>query len=467
MAPTFLKPWPRPGDGAWLLQDGEGRKRNRRQRRKIQSSFLLQSQDDDCKAGEEAEVESESESSLLRIGKERTSHATYSSKHEPQTMATSKPLSPTMRISPQPLPPVSRGSLTTHDLANTNEASERSVPSPSIASPDKMAIPPHLRPRKVHSTSQTSKETPPGDGATPKDTSISGVVSPNDSFIDDRMPRKGQPKHKVKNDSAELKDTQNFAHDIKPSKTSDEATADNTATTSWIEPSNTFIQNDIPHQGAAKISSTSPVAEFKDKKPTNGVVLPTADTTQVDIREKLKHDHGVNVSDPKSAQKSSRSLVPYPSSNEGSESDTNIIVSKPARDISRTGPKATPWNEDQPKNNNTERQPSRRGGRNASRGRGNGAFARGTPPARESRWPKNKDMAPDPRQHDIKWDENSRDSIDSARADSGWGGKTKKRKDIDSETGFKLTGYDGDWAPVSLCPFNISNILDRVSDCRV
>jgi hypothetical protein len=74
-------------------------------------------------------------------------------------------------------------------------------------------------------------------------------------------------------------------------------------------------------------------------------------------------------------------------------------------------------------------------------------------------------MRADEHRWDIKWEEKSaHGSIDSARADSGFGEKKTKRKDIDSETGFKLTGWDGDWAPVSpACSskFSILRISNR------
>lgn len=84
--------------------------------------------------------------------------------------------------------------------------------------------------------------------------------------------------------------------------------------------------------------------------------------------------------------------------------------------------------------------------------------ARGGRAPRDSKWPKHSEIPKgDPERWAIKWDDNYGEacSIDSARADSGWGGEGKLKpatpKDgIDPETGFLLTDFSGNWAPAPI-----------------
>ena len=100
---------------------------------------------------------------------------------------------------------------------------------------------------------------------------------------------------------------------------------------------------------------------------------------------------------------------------------------------------------------------SKREGTQAGRGRPGTIWA--PPSGRAAKWPKNSDMRAAPDRDEIKWnvDENAFGSseIDSAVADSGYGGGGKKKKKdathgVDPDTGFELTDWDGKWAPVSL-----------------
>lgn len=86
-------------------------------------------------------------------------------------------------------------------------------------------------------------------------------------------------------------------------------------------------------------------------------------------------------------------------------------------------------------------------GQPAMRARGCGGRA-----PREGRWPKNSEIPKgDPERWVTIWDDRKNiSSVDSVRADSGWGEKNKKANvpaGIDPETGFQLTDYSGHWGP--------------------
>ena len=391
MGTTFLKPAPRPDDGLWLTQNGPSKRLHGGRWKKPEgSSFLFQAADRGYDAEDEDEGVELGQESFLRptceIGKERMSHGIDACKHEPRavTIGIENLLSPTMWNSSQPPQPAQHTPCTTAtDQADANRSQHSSALSNSKTSPpisDTMALPPHLRPRKAHSTSQTSKDKPTGDPAQPHET------PPPDT-----MPPKRTAKDKVK---------------------------------------------------------SNPVNTNGQKQPSQPTTTSSV-TFGVNIREKLKQDHGVKVDDPKPATESPKSLVPYPSSNEDEGRQANIATSK--RTTRSSGARLNPGlsNRLQPKDDALQ-QSSKRAGRNEGRGRGNAPAIRAPPAPRTSRWPKNSEMRADHRPLDKKCDEQSaHDSIDSARADSGVGEKKYKRKDIDSETGFKLTGWDGDWAPVS------------------
>lgn len=145
-------------------------------------------------------------------------------------------------------------------------------------------------------------------------------------------------------------------------------------------------------------------------------------THDIDIRQKLAEDHNVKVSTPLPA------LVAYSSSNE----EHQIIMPNGARGQSSYSG-------------------SRRGQANGHNRGGNNRRGRG---GKDSIWIKNSDIPkPDPNRSEIRWDDRKSfcSSIDSMCADSGYGEGAKKKKrvpnGIDSETGFELTDYSGNWAP--------------------
>jgi len=87
---------------------------------------------------------------------------------------------------------------------------------------------------------------------------------------------------------------------------------------------------------------------------------------------------------------------------------------------------------------------------------GKNILSRGT--SNQSKWPK-KIPNGDPKRWEIDWfpEEEQEDccSIDSLRADSGYGGEDKKKKrvvvaGVDPDTGFQLTDFSGNWAPAPI-----------------
>jgi hypothetical protein len=401
---TFLKSAARPGDWAFLFQIAISKhRRNRRayNRNSYLKANLMPVKDDaGCKVENGTELESEPGSFLRQptydFENEQTSLHSQSRVHEPRRIQSKKPLSgSTQYQSPSPNPP--RGTLLTSEAANTDDTLDCNALSSStkISNLDEaMAVPPHLRPKKAHSTSQTSKQPAASDTTTRKDTSTPNTTELAGFSHHDTMP----PRKEQSNDRF-------------------------------------------------KLTAVAPKRKLKpDALPTP----PSSDSKTANITEKLRQlNLGIKITDPKPADSSALSLVPYPSSNEGDGENANVMFSKP-KEATNTTAKVTSSGVVPVRGRDANRQQRRRGARGGARG---GAFARTSAPApRESKWPKHAEMAADPHRWDTKWDNQSPPgSIDSVRADSGHGSNKKKRKDIDSETGWQLTGWDGDWAPVRLC----------------
>lgn len=324
------------------------------------------------------------------------SHAPGRDEHEPRTIRSQKPLSPTMQTSTQPpLPAPRRCPRTPTNDTYTNRPQDSSAPSTSNIPSDTMALPPHLRPRKAHSTSHTSPDPPACDTTPPTEVTM----------------------------------------------------------------------------GRKKPTAVPTTANNE----TGLLTPPPTASYGIDIREKLR-DHGVLVSDPMPAPSAKSSLVPDVGSNEIEERVAKRAPSHLASQATKTGSKkdhAQSSAGDRAKGRDFDKPPSARGRGNGSRGRGNNARTPSVllppktaePPSkvrlRSSRWPKNSEMRPYPREHDTMWDEpGTHRAYGSVSADAGWGDKKgSKRKDIDSETGFKLTGWDGDWAPVSATYGSVMRVL--------
>ena len=407
MAASFLNQAAQPGDGAWLLHNGPS-KRSRR-RRKVKS-FLLPNTESGYPAEDEVEVEVKAEpaqGSLLRptyeIGKEPVSQAPDAGGHEPRTIRSEKPLSPKQQTSSQPPPPASRPCPRTRtNDTNTSPHQVSSAASTSNNSSNKMAIPPHLRRRKVRPSFHNSSDPPTRD-----------TTPPTESTMGRKKP----------------------------------AAVDTTA-----------------------------------NNPSGLLTPPPTAAHGVSIIEKLQ-DLGVVVSEPKPAPSAKSSLVPYLGSNRGEERVANGARSQ------RNGQTPSAWNKDTrtqsstaggAKDHDSGWQPTRRG--RGSRSRGGRANA-GTPAVllpprttaspskprgRPGRWPKNSEMRPpSAKRHGTRWNERDTWPAESVAA-SDWGksngwGDLNRRPEIDPETGFKLTGWDGGWAPVS-CPLSVS-CVHCVTDC--
>ncbi|KAK4545344.1 hypothetical protein LTR36_003524 [Oleoguttula mirabilis] len=157
------------------------------------------------------------------------------------------------------------------------------------------------------------------------------------------------------------------------------------------------------------------------------------------IREKLASDFGVKVSHTLPA----KSAVDVPAA------DHNLVGGVP-KSIGSSAKRAAPY-ADQTKGNaepvQIQAYPSHTSPKH--RGRGGGRGARAAP--RNSRWPKNSDQKADPTRWATNWDSDKSfcASIDSAEADGGFGEDKKKRAPA-GEGGFKLTDWNGGWAPAPI-----------------
>ena len=398
MESTFLKSTPEPGDGAFLLQNAITKRRRNRRGYETYPMFMPTKDNAGYQAGSGTELELESGSFLrptYEVGKEQTSLHSRSRVHEPRTMGSAKLLSSTIPNQSPSSPDTPRDTLLTSeatDADNAPDCNAISLSKQSASFDETMVIPPHLRPKKAHSTSQTSKRPSTSDATTPKDTSTFNTTDPTDTSKYATMPRKDRS-----NDGFKL---------------------------TAVEPEN-------------------------KQKPDTPPTPPSSNSKTADITEKLRQlDLGIKVTDPEPMHPSRLQLSLYSSSSEDDDQNANLVTSKPKQATNNTA-KAT-LSSGAPVNgvDGLQRQPAH-GGRGGPR---RGAFARSPPPQpRDLKWPKNSEMAADPHRWDIKWDkQSSPGSIDSVQADSGYDGNKKRRKDIDSETGWKLTGWDGDWAPVSL-----------------
>lgn len=208
---------------------------------------------------------------------------------------------------------------------------------------------------------------------------------------------------------------------------------------------------------------------------------PAVKVVNTDIRQKLAEEHGVNVSDPRPAKPA---LVTYPSSNEEHRGPLNggfqPHPTGPSTGESKRGntsarrarggrggraPQESTWPQATYPSSNEEHKGLPNGapkplptgsstgeskrGKPSSRGRG----TRGGRLPRESRWPTHAETKPDPKRWEINWDSDERSfsSVDSVCANAGFGDDKKKKKQvedgIDPDTGFKLTDWSGNWAP--------------------
>lgn len=376
--------------------------KRRRGRRNVKSFLKQRSEADNAvDSGVEKEVESTPQSFLTppnSIGKEQTSHAAAPVNHGPCTIGVKGSLSRTLQNSKESPERATHANL--HEAADkANETQEYSAPSKpktdnSASIEDTMVTPPHLRKRKAPATLQASEEKSAQDQGQPK-----GQAQSKTPAVEDPKPKASANTQGKKKDNAHPPPAQEF-------------------------------------QWTRSVASRS-----KSDKDRGG---------------------GVKVDEPRPSTPAKSSLVPYPSSREGNEDElpgANNNISKckdqGSTTVGPTNARSKKANADESKAHDLNGQlrsasakPNHRGGRQ-HKNRKDPVCDTQEPPARSTRWPKNSEMRADPKKHDIRWDDGSPNaSIDSARADSGWGDVEKKAKAEDDEV--RLTGWDGEWAPVSL-----------------
>ena len=367
MAATFLNPAPQPGDGARLLQ--QSKHKRGRGRKKIQS-FLLPSHGD----GDEVEAGMHGpkhDETLLQPshenGKERTSSLLAPDsnfENVPRIIRNETLLSSHQAKSP----PVTQPQLISFLLPpfeSTYTLAQDSNPSrlQHHLADAEMALPPHLRIKKV-----------------PKQSAGSG---------------------RLKN-------------------------------TEW--------------NGSAEAAAST-----KTEEDHTAVPAGPSEPNGADIRQKLHDHHHVKVSDPKPIKSAMPALVSYPSSNEEEQNGVVNVVPPKAANGEPQAPLTKSSKAERSTGHAHDQQPKRGDTHGQRGGRG---IVRGGRRTRNSRWPTAAEIRPDPHRWDIKWDDDSSSNsdIDSAVADSGFGDGKKKRKHvdgIDSETGFQLADWDGNFAPVS------------------
>ena len=178
-----------------------------------------------------------------------------------------------------------------------------------------------------------------------------------------------------------------------------------------------------PSKGEKKPASEDLLPQSKDD-PGPAPKDSANEGNDAGIPKKVAEDHGAKVGDLKPATP----LVSYSSSEEKQEDE-------PAS----------------PDKLRSTALLSKRGNLRA-RGKGKSKW-----PPKSTRWPDKKEMDPDPDRWKIRWDEENEEAIyssgDSVCTDAGFGGEKKKKPveaGIDPETGFKLTDYDGNWAPAPI-----------------
>ncbi|KAK5122593.1 hypothetical protein LTR85_003856 [Meristemomyces frigidus] len=190
---------------------------------------------------------------------------------------------------------------------------------------------------------------------------------------------------------------------------------------------------------------TRPASAFSNHLDTVGNGEPTSATGSggESIRERLASDFGVKVSDPQPA--AVQSAAADSTSEHGGDASkpafdsgvrTDGMLNGAAQEVkSQAGPSRT-------------RAPSPK---HRAWGGGCGGGRGGQATQRDARWPKNSDQKADPNRWVTNWgsEKSFGSSIDSAQADCGFGeGKTKRAPA--GEGGFKLTDWNGGWAPAPI-----------------
>ena len=411
MAATFLNQAPQPGDGEWLLQNGGNRRVRRRRNVK---SFLLQPVDNGYQAEDKVEIEVKAEQeSFLRptcaIGKERVSQAP---EHEPRTIRSEKPLSRTTQTSPPPpLPAPRRCQRTPTNNSNTDRPQDSSAPSTSNMSSDRMVIPPHLRPRKVQSTSHTSPDPPACD---PTEVSMSRTKpTPVDTTANNGSGLLTPPPTAGVDIRTKLQDLGVHVSEPKPAQS---------AKSSLIPHAGSNKDEDrVANYAASQLDAQTTKADSKTNHPQSSM----GDRVQGRYSDR----------EPSARGRANRGRGRGRGRGHNAGTPSVLLPPKTAESPPARRPRASRW----PKNSEMRPYPRHHDtmwdepGTHRSRTAGAG-------------WVDRKGS--------------KRKDIGSGTAGADWGDRVfGELKDIDSETGFKLTGWDGDWAPVSATHGSIMRVL--------
>lgn len=499
MAATFLtSPSPLPGDGAWLLQQSNKKLNYRHQKVK---SFLRQTRDDNQ---DEVEVESagivgpETGTLLENYGKGklRTSLGPAPDRQGPSTIASSKPLSDT---APRILPAGSQfRPVPTSFLQDTSLDTETDHPEPAsepganyilqpITPPDETMAPGDAYPPPPRRTRTQSGQWP-GPPPRPRGPAPPSVTPQDaDRFSNFPHPSPTAPKDKPAMERSDMfrawqsmnrereQQKRNFTPIPPPQPAPATSTRDgprglpphlrakhprscnnaqqtNNAqaaadSASSAEPGKSVTADSNPRPAKAILENKDVNCHLTSQAPAQATASKEAQASL--IRTKLATERGVKFD---KSKPSSPALVTYSSSNEHDNRQGVIakgVSQSPASDHSASD------------------HASRRGdAQGASRRRRHRAGNRGrNPPAapvgRAARWPTNAELRAAPDRDEIDWDVDEKgcggSDVDSIMADSGWGDVRRNMKiqeGIDPDTGFRLTDWNGNWAPVSFASFS-------------